>query len=513
MTSTSVTLLFTADLHGSVSPVDSLTGSPAAGGLARAASVIGEVRERDPDALYLDLGDLIQGTPMSYLAVFGPPPHPMVRSLDRLGCAGLVVGNHEFNFGRPFYEELVRSATFPVLAANVVDGHGDPAFASFLPWRIRGKSVAILGLTTPQVPRWEVPSHVDGLVFLDAVETAREWVPRLRSEFDAVIVAAHMGWEGVTDGGLERPTPPENDVARLVSEVPGIDAVVMAHTHELVERVERGVVVMQPGARGVAVAELSLSWDSDGCKPRIRSRLHRVGAETPVDTSILEGVASEERAAEKWLDEFVATTSEPFLLEGLRYRDNAVLSLLHRANLDVGKTELSSAALFHPRATLPVGRVSVRDLFRIYPFENDLTIVEFTVDQVREYLEEIALAYLGPSVGGAPPPLHPSIRLYNHDAIAGAEYVIDPGRRAGSRVTALTFEGHELGGSHRLSMSVSSYRVQGGGGYQTFRRCRLIERTGREMRKSLIEWVRRRGVLEPFVFDNWRVVGFDATGR
>jgi 2',3'-cyclic-nucleotide 2'-phosphodiesterase/3'-nucleotidase len=508
MAPTSVTLAFTADLHGCVSPIDSLTRGPAAGGFARTATLIRGIRDRDPDTVYVDLGDLVQGTPMSYLAISESPPHPMVRVLRRLGCAGLVVGNHEFNFGQAFREDLVRTSPFPILAANVVDERGELAFVPYLLVRVREKTIALLALTTPQVPRWEEPAHIEGLLFRDAVQTAREWVPRLRSDADAVIVAAHMGWEGVTDGGLELPSPPENDVARLVAEVPGIDAVVMAHTHEIVERVERGVVVVQPGARGVAVAELRLSWDSEDARVRVRSTVHRVGNDTRVDDTVLAEVAREEQAAAAWLDEVVATASGPFLLDGLRYRDNEVLSLLHQVNFDAAGTDLSSAALFHPRATLAAGDVCVRNLFRIYPFENDLTIVELTVDQVREYLEQIALAYAGPAVNGAPPPLHPSVRLYNHDAIAGVEYVIDPSLPPGRRVAALTFRGTELGGSHRLSMSASSYRVQGGGGYDVFRRSRVVERTGREMRALLIDWSRERRVLEPFVFDNWSVIGF-----
>ena len=88
--------------------------------------------------------------------------------------------------------------------------------------------------------------------------------------------------------------------------------------------------------------------------------------------------------------------------------------------------------------------VEANDLFRIYPYENDLTIVQLGPDDVRAYLEETALTYAGPASNGHRPPLHPGFGLYNHDTLAGCEYVVDPSRAAGSRVVSLTFGGREL---------------------------------------------------------------------
>ena len=129
------------------------------------------------------------------------------------------------------------------------------------------------------------------------------------------------------------------------------------------------------------------------------------------------------------------------------------------------------------------------------------------MDRVREYLEQIALAYLGPGENGSLPPLHPDISLYNHDALAGCEYVIDPARPEGSRVTHLAFGGDDLPGDRRLTLALTSYRAQGGGGYQALKHARVVERTGREMRGLLESYVRARGRLAPETFDNWKIAG------
>jgi 2',3'-cyclic-nucleotide 2'-phosphodiesterase/3'-nucleotidase len=203
----------------------------------------------------------------------------------------------------------------------------------------------------------------------------------------------------------------------------------------------------------------------------------------------------------------VGTATAAFDPAGARYHDNPVLTLMHRAQREAAGTELSSATLFHPDRGLAAGPVRILDLFRIYPFENSLTVLELTVDDVRAYLEEIALAYAGPAVGGEPPPLDERVKPYNHDSVAGAEYVIDPGRPAGHRVTRLTFGGEEWPGARTVSLALSSYRAAGGGGYRTLRRGRIARRTERSVREELIAYVRRRGTIAPETEGNWSVVG------
>lgn len=60
-----VTVLATTDMHGQVYPHDYFTRRPAARGLAAAATLIGEARRENPNALLLDCGDTIQGSPLA----------------------------------------------------------------------------------------------------------------------------------------------------------------------------------------------------------------------------------------------------------------------------------------------------------------------------------------------------------------------------------------------------------------------------------------------------------------
>lgn len=511
-----MTILFTSDLHGRVGPMDPLSGQPVPGGAARVATLIAAARRRDPHAVYVDLGDVIQGTPMSTLAAREHPdrPHPMIRILNRMGCVGMVVGNHDFNFGLPFLRSLRRSADFPLLAANVLGPDGKPYFHPVLKLKHGERRIAILGLTTPQVPRFEEPWNIQGLTFVDAVETARKWVEVLRPQADAIVVAAHMGWDGVSDGGLEEPEPAENAVRRLVDEVEGIDAVLMAHTHRFDERYGKtGALAVQAAWGGLGVGVLELTWTDGNPRPEPAFDLLRASPDVEPDPLAREIARVAHRDAQRIVDEVVGEATAPFRIEGARYRDNAILSLFHRAHFHAVETDLSSTALFRSSEELAAGPIRRGDLFRIYPYENDLTILELTVDDVRDYLEEIARAYLGPASNGTPPPLHPQVLLYNHDTLAGCDYVIDPARPVGQRVVHFQVAGADAPGDRKVSLAVTSYRAQGGGGYAALRRARVVERTGRDMRRLLAEFVVSQGRVEPITFDNWSVEGAPAPAR
>ena len=52
-----------------------------------------------------------------------------------------------------------------------------------------------VGITTPNVPAWELPEHLGAYRFLPAVEALRKTVAGLRAKEhpDVIVVAAHSG--------------------------------------------------------------------------------------------------------------------------------------------------------------------------------------------------------------------------------------------------------------------------------------------------------------------------------
>ena len=263
-----LTVLFTSDVHAHVLPYDDLRERPAAGSLAQAASIVARLRAANPRTVVLDGGDAIEGTPLAYYAIAssaGTGHDPTIAAMNAIGYDAAVLGNHEFNFGLDVLRRSLAQSAFPWLAANAAgrERAGLPVGDEIVIDR-GGVRVGVLGLTNPNVPHWDPPSHWAGLEFEDPVRVAAARVPALRRRADVVIVVAHTGFEEDPDTGAANGTGAENFAARL-ARVPGIDLLLTGHTHRnIAPRALGTTVVAQPGrwAEFLTRVELDLARDA-----------------------------------------------------------------------------------------------------------------------------------------------------------------------------------------------------------------------------------------------------------
>jgi 2',3'-cyclic-nucleotide 2'-phosphodiesterase / 3'-nucleotidase len=511
-----VTVLGTADLHGRILPLDYADNAPANVGLAKLATLIRRARAQDPELLLLDGGDTIQGTPLAYYhaRVNNAPEDPMMRVMNHLGYDALVPGNHEYNFGLEVLHKAREEANFPWLSANTVDlASGEPAFPPYVVKTVRGIRLGILGLTTPGIPGWENPEHYAGLEFRDPVVEAARWVPHLRETeaVDAVVVVAHFGLESNLGGG-GRVSWPENGALRLVREVPGIDLVFLAHTHRRIPAlVVEDVLLAQPGRWGDHLVRGRLyferaSPDAPWQLVGRESEALAVTDEIPADPAVLVMVEPYEAATQAWLDREIGHSPRRIEAADAYVRDNALVDLIHRVQLEAGEAEVSLAASFNRHAVIPAGPVTVRDITALYVYENTLYVVALTGAQLKAALEHSARFFRSFESGKTAEELiDPVIPGYNFDTAEGVEYTLDLRRPPGDRIVDLRFQGAPLEPDRVLRVAVNNYRRNGGGGYQMLSEAPVLWRTGAEIRNLIIEWLEANGTVPPEPTGNWRL--------
>lgn len=116
-------ILITSDLHGHLGPIDYRTGEKRQKGLATIASLIKQERSHCPELILLDNGDLIQGTPLAYYAAtqYSDELNPGIAALNELKYDAAIIGNHEFNFGKPLLNKAIQDSKFPWLSAGIID--------------------------------------------------------------------------------------------------------------------------------------------------------------------------------------------------------------------------------------------------------------------------------------------------------------------------------------------------------------------------------------------------------
>ena len=509
-----LTVLHTSDLHGHVGPRDDAEERDFGEGLARVAAAVQAVRAESRSTLLLDSGDTIQGAPVQAMVFSGSIPDrgdPIVRAMNRIGYDAMAVGNHEFDFGLERLKKSEREAKFPWLSANVVGEGRKPAFAPYAVREVSGVRVGILGLTTRSVPSWEPRAHVEGLEFLDTVETARRFVPLLRGKerCDVVFVITHQGFERDPATGKHNGTSSENQAYAIATEVPGIDLLLTGHTHTAIEPQRLGQTwVSQPGRFGNTLTrfDLRLERTEEHWKVvSVEGRNLPMKDVTP-DPGILASVAPEREAASKILRTTVATLAKPVSARGARTGDSALLDWLHAVQREQGRADLSFASLLPGSLPdWPAGPLTVGQIWAFYPYENTLVTVRASGRQIREALEDAGRCVSGVAVREGKPvwERNPAVWGYNCDTLEGADYALDPSRPEGSRVLYLKREGRPVRDEDAFTVAINSYRAAGGGGYGVWRDCTRVSETARRLRDLLIEDARRRGTLALEADQNW----------
>ncbi len=527
-----VTVLATTDLHGNLYPVDYFTGKPADRGLAKIATLIRAARRDAPGALLIDCGDTIQGTPVetvyqSYVSTGRLPLHlkfqgrplrhdPMMAAMNQLGYTGLVLGNHDFNFGLKNLDHARRDAGFPWLSANTIAEPGSEArpFDPYIVHTVNGVKVAIIGLTTPAIPEWEEPAHYQGYRFTNAQQAAETTLAALRRDEhpDLVIAAVHAGL-----GRLERhhapgAEPPENMVLDIASDVSGLDAIVFGHSHQQLagDRVN-GVLLVQPKNWGGSLARLDFTLDDSSGHWRVIdkvSRLIPVKSDTVADPEILSVARPYHELAERFLNMPVAQS--PVDMDGriARFEDTPLVETIQTVQLASTGADVSFTALFYPGIRIPKGPVTVRQIAALYVYDNELYTIQGDGRMVKDALENAARFFRKcPDAACSHGPLVGSEAVgFNYDMAEGVDYEIDLTQPEGQRIVNLRWHGRPLDPNQKLRIAVNNYRAGGSGGYGMFRNAPVLWKSNIDIRTMMIEYYTAHRRLPAHSSDNWRII-------
>ena len=303
-------VLSTTDLHFNVRSYDYFKlAEDKSYGFERTATLVRAARKEFANTLLVDNGDTIQGTALAdYEATVKTIPCTqqlsMYKAMGALSFDAGTLGNHEFNYGLPFLNQVLGGG----MEVDGVDaklkcaGNGYAAVLSNVyssktskplvqPYTILERTVVaknadgkdvklpikigVIGFTTPGIMNWD-KRYLDGKVYTQgAVEAAQKYVPELRSKGANIVVALlHGGLDGADySQTMENP-------GLYLSKVPGIDALVMGHQHSVFPDAAatpaftqagvdnkagtvNGVPSVMPSSWGKAlgVIQLPLAWD------------------------------------------------------------------------------------------------------------------------------------------------------------------------------------------------------------------------------------------------------------
>ncbi|MEU6462695.1 5'-nucleotidase C-terminal domain-containing protein [Streptomyces sp. NPDC046976] len=550
----SFSILGTTDLHGHVFDWDYYADAPytdKAGnsvGVARVATLIKQQREAKGEhrVLLVDAGDIIQGTSLAYyFARVDPitgtdgkrgPKHPMATAMNHMRYDAAALGNHEFNYGIDTLRKFEDQCDFPLLGANAL--HAKTLRPAFEPYTVKhikvpgapDIKVGILGLTNPGIAIWDKDNVGGKLVFPGLVEQAKKYVPRLRAlGCDVVFLTDHSGLDGSSSWGDELPYI-ENASNLVAEQVPGIDAILVGHTHVevpsyTVKNDETGedVLLSEPYCWGYRLSVFDFELELHHGQWKVTSKkaqtLNPNGvAEDPQIKKLLE---ADHELVVKYVNTPVGTCTADLSAAESCWKDVPIMDFIHKVQIETVKTGLSAAdaalplisvaAPFSRTADIPQGNVTIKDIAGLYIYDNTLYAKKLTGAQLKDYLEYAAKYYIqvpaGTEVDTATLTNANSFWDYMYDTAAGVDYDIDIAQPEGSRIKNLSYNGTAVADDQVFVVAVNNYRANGGSGYPHIASAEIAYSSTNEIRDMMIDYVTATKTLDPadFAVTNWKL--------
>lgn len=555
-------LLATSDLHCQLLPWDHHSDLPAEGvGLSRLAGLIVAARAEVAVSVLLDNGDFLTGGPLSEdLAQRGSvapgAPHPMIAAMNSLRYDAVGLGNHEFSLGRAFLHDSLADAEFTVLSANLCDAEGRPLHRPGLiverslpdeTGQVHPLRIGVTSVLPPQTALWERHHLGEAVTVSEMRATVRDEAARLRAAgADVVVALAHSGLEpaGTAPDGVGE------HAARAILGLPGVDAVIAGHSHEVFppEGAASPVPLVLPGAHGshLGVIDLTLArqggcWQVVGRRAGLRAVARRDGsgrlaADVADDPQIVAVAALSYQGLRARAAEVIGETSVRIDSHFALVRPSAMLNLAAAAMVGhvasrLGQTDVPPltpvlAAVAPARVggrggpenytDIPPGPLRLRHLSDFFPHPDRIVALDMTARGLRDWLERAASLFVQLIPGQRDAPLiDPDVPAFTFDVVPGLAYEIDlsaPARfnacggianPGASRIGALVLNGRVLMPEERLVLVTSSHRAGGGGGFPVPPGAVLTEASGAGLRDVMRAHLAAAGHVAPHAGPGW----------
>ena len=566
----SIRILGTTDIHTNLYNYDYYKDAETQEfGLAKTATLIKEARAEAKNTLLFDNGDLIQGNPLGdYKARVDKLEegelHPVFQAMKQLDYDAATFGNHEFNYGLEFLDEVLDDAPMPYVSANVYkdDHDNDPSNDEhyFEPFTILKKKVVddsgktnvikvgVVGAVAPQITQWD-KAHLAGKVTTkDIVKSVEEQIPKMKKKgADLIIVLAHTGIGDAEVNELEE------NAAYDLTKVEGIDAIISGHSHSTFPGSYRnlpgvdsekgtinGVPVVMAGSWGshLGVIDLKIKkekgkWVVKNSESELRAiydKTNKISLAEP-DNEVLEAVKEAHEETLNYVRQPVGTTTADIHSYFALTQDDPSIQIVTNAQKwyvekkvkgtpDENLPILSAGAPFKAGGGsnytyIPAGTIAIKNVADLYLYPNTVATIKITGADVKEWLEMSAGKFnqIDPTSDKEQPLINRSYPAFNYDVIDGVTYEIDVTEPAkydsdgnlvnaeANRIKNLQYNGQPIDLEQEFLVATNNYRA--GGNFPGVRNQTAVEMYPDENRQAIIDYIQEQQTIDPSADGNW----------
>jgi 2',3'-cyclic-nucleotide 2'-phosphodiesterase (5'-nucleotidase family) len=477
-----IRILHVNDFHGFAEPYKPLGTDELLGGVAYLSAKANEFRKGKP-SLFLSAGDMIQGNNWANLF----QGKSVIEWMNAMRFDAMVLGNHEFDFGKGALKKRISEARFSVLGANV---EGLERLRPYIMKEIGGIKVAVIGVVTEDILATTHPRNVVRLKFFSPIDTVEKYVKKLKGHAEMVIVLSHVG----------------HHIDRIIAErVKGIDVIVGGHSHtKLTKPVEVGnTIIVQAWEHGKALGVLDLTIKDrkiigyEGHLEEIRPEQDKE------DKRVLNIVTKYKHKVDALFTEKVGEAEVDLDGENVRKGGTNLGNLVADIMREVSGADVTIINGGGIRASIKTGEIRVKDVYTALPFDNYIVAIKLTGRQIWEALE-YGVSGVEEEEGRFP-------------QVSGIISRYFPSERRGSRIKEIFIKGNPVDLEKEYIVATNDFLAVGGDGYKVFAETIKISKdysiigdamkgekvaysnSGRWVRDVVVEYIKEKKRIAPIM--------------
>ena len=390
-------ILFTSDVH---------CGVDEGFGYAGVYQIRQNLEAQGYNTVLVDDGDAVQGEPIGMMT----QGEAIIDIMNATGYDVAIPGNHEFDYGVDRFMELVQMADYPYLSCNF-NQDGELVLEPYTIISCGDLNIGFVGVTTPETLTSTEPeifedengeyiydflNDEDGTAVYEAVQNA---VDAVRADgADLVYVIGHMGEYSDSEPWT---------ASDIISHTTGIDVFLDGHSHDTDEFTvsdEDGVDVTRcaPGTKLECIGYSHISADGQIIETGLWTWSENISIPDliGIDNDVAALVGQELDSLDSVLEGVVAVSSVDLVINDPSQTDEngSPVRIVRSAETNLG--DLAADALRDQtgaqiafvngggiRMSIPAGDVTYGDIYTVFPFNNQVCVVEVTGQQILDALE------------------------------------------------------------------------------------------------------------------------------
>ena len=350
---TEIVILHVNDMHGRIDKMPYLS------------TMIKDIKTKHKNVFLFSAGDLFSGNPI--VDKYSERGFPMIDLMNMLPFTLSTIGNHEFDFGGEILAKRISQLKHPVIACNIIKMpkyFAKPkAFEIFTVDEVQMAVIGVAQVSENGFPD-NHPDRVKEFGFVDGKKMVRQILPTLK-KYPIRIVLSHMGVD--------------ND-SILATQEPNITAIIGGHSHKALQpmKIINGVPIVQAENYLKYLGMMTIKVSGNKVIS-IKDTLLPINKSIVPDSIILQKVEFYNNNEEfKKIAGYLGDTIKgeislgSFMTEALKRISKADFALQNSGGIRVHM--------------LPKGAITVKQIYEMDPFGNELMICKMKPENIREII-------------------------------------------------------------------------------------------------------------------------------